>query len=895
MTEHSSITNMPKAYDPSNTEDRIYNLWESNGYFTPEIDKAKEPFVMIMPPPNVTGELHMGHALTFAIEDLIVRWHRMLGEPTLFLPGTDHAGIATQVVVERMLASEGTTRLALGREKFEARIWDWVEEYGQRITNQLKKLGTSCDWSRTRFTLDQGPRKAVRRAFVDLYKERLIYKGERITNWCTRCATALSDLEVKYKEIEGGLHEIRYPLTGDNDDYLVVATTRPETMLGDTAIAVSPNDNNLKHLIGRSVLLPFVDREIPIIGDDAVDPEFGTGALKVTPAHAIEDYDIGLRHGLDAPNVINTQGEMNELAGPFSGQTVERCRQEILERLDEKGLLQQSNPYTHTVGHCDRCDSVIEPMISKQWYVSMSQLAEPAIKAVKTGEINIIPNRFANVYFNWMENIRDWPVSRQLWWGHQIPVWYCSTCPDPIVDYTNPLNCPSCRKDELTRDPDVLDTWFSSGLWPHSTLGWPDDTEDLDYYYPGSVMETGHDILFFWVARMIMFGLHHMGKPPFHTVYLHGLVVDPEGSKMSKTKGNVQEPLELIDQYGADAVRFALTTGSAPGNNIRSTQQRLEASRNFVNKLWNASRFVLTLAEDAEIENWRDPSVNHVHDQWIISELETCIIQIDKYMKDYQFGEAPRVAHDFLWHNFCDWYIELAKIRIRTNDPISPLPVLLFILEKTLRLLHPFLPFVTEEIWMMIRKQFVSDANWPETLMFAKYPTEEMGVNRDTTFKEMICFFDCIKGIRNMRAELHIKPNVRISYSFQSKEFSQFLESQKQYFSGLAGLNPEPISPLNDTANELESIPVVTESAIVHLFPGEAFEKKKEIERLRKEHEEVVKHIGSLRGRLSNNGFRENAPAEIVNKEEVRLENSISRKNMLETILAGLKDGDIEG
>ncbi|MCH8826225.1 MAG: valine--tRNA ligase, partial [Chloroflexi bacterium] len=675
MTKTGSRREIPKAYDPQAVEQRIYQFWMDGGYFTPEIDKAKQPFTVIMPPPNVTGELHMGHALTTALEDMMVRWHRMQGEPTLFLPGSDHAGIATQVVVERMLAADGVSRHDLGREKFVERVWQWVDQYGNRIYEQLRRLGASCDWSRAAFTLNEGPSKAVRTTFVNLYKKGLIYRGERITNWCPHCRTALSDLEVKYREEDASLYHIRYKLE-DGSDALVVATTRPETLLGDTAVAVNPEDGRYKRFIGKNVVLPVLKRLIPVVGDEAVELEFGTGALKVTPGHDPTDFEIGQRHNLPIINIMELDGTMTAEAGPYQGQTMADARKNIVEELERDGLLVEVEPYHHSVGHCDRSDDVVEPIVTLQWYVSMASLAKPARDAVANGDTRIIPERFAKVYFNWMDNIRDWCISRQLWWGHRIPVWYCEDCDEIIVEYEDPEACPKCGSKGLRRDDDVLDTWFSSGLWTHSTLGWPDKTEDLDYFYPTSVLETGYDILFFWVARMMMMGMENMGKEPFHTVYLHGLILDPAGVKMSKTRGNVLDPLELIDMYGADALRFAVTIGTSPGNNQRLNEQKLEASRNFANKLWNASRFVMSYLEREKVaDDWHQPPRPiHRQDRWILSRLNRLAADVQRHMEEYNFGEAQRTVHDFMWHEYADWYIEMAKIRMR-NEPDGPSPL----------------------------------------------------------------------------------------------------------------------------------------------------------------------------------------------------------------------------
>ena len=700
MVQTATTSDMTKAYDPQSVEQRVYDSWVKGGYFTPVIDRSKKPYVVIMPPPNVTGELHMGHALTKALEDLMVRWHRMIGDPTLYLPGTDHAGIATQVVVERQLASDDKTRHDIGRDVFVDLVWEWVDQYGDRIYEQVKRLGASCDWTRRSFTLDEGPSKAVRTTFVNLYREGLIYRGERIVNWCPRCSTALSDLEVKHSDESAALYHLRYRLQ-DSDDHLTIATTRPETLLGDTAVAVNPNDDRYSHLVGRSAVLPVLGRVLPVIADETVDPEFGTGALKVTPGHDHNDFEIGRRHGLDTVNVMNLDGTMNENAGPYEGKDRLAVRTEIVEDLERDGLLEKVDPYSHAVGHCDRCDEVVEPIVSKQWYMRMAADCGASHRGRSERRDQDRPGALLQGLLQ-----LDGEHPRLV---HQPPA--LVGAPDPRLvlrrlrrDHGRPrltrTRARSAAPPSLTRDPDVLDTWFSSALWPHSTLGWPDDTEDLDYFYPGSDMETGHDILFFWVARMIMMGLKNTSEIPFDTVYLHGLIRDPEGVKMSKSKGNVMDPLELIDMYGADALRFALTSGNSPGNDMRLNEQKMEASRNFANKLWNASRFVIGNVDRAGgASGWQwPPAPEHVEDRWILSRLNRVAGQVQTHMEEYQFGEAQRVVHDFLWGEYCDWYLETAKIRIREGDE-TPLPVLAYVLERLLRLLHPFMPFITEEVW----------------------------------------------------------------------------------------------------------------------------------------------------------------------------------------------------
>tara|TARA_A100001037_G_scaffold66455_1_gene58702 strand:+ start:1987 stop:4635 length:2649 start_codon:yes stop_codon:yes gene_type:complete len=879
----STLISKEGPYNPSSVETRIYEFWNSSGFFTPTIDKSKDPFVMIMPPPNVTGELHMGHALTFAIEDMIVRWHRMKGEPTLFLPGTDHAGIATQVVVERLLASEGKNRHDLGRENFEKRIWEWVDQYGDRIYNQLRRLGTSCDWSRKSFTLDEGPQKAVRKTFVDLYKKDLIYRGERITSWCPRCSTALSDLEVKYKDIEGYIYEIYYPLEGSSDKVLI-ATTRPETMFGDSAVAVNPNDNRYENFVGKSIKLPLTERVIPIIADDAVEVEFGTGALKVTPAHDPVDFEIGIRHNLDTNIVFTLDGFMtSDIDSKFAGLDRLECRQKAIDSLSELNLMGDIKPFNHSVAHCDRCDEVIEPMITKQWYVAMETIAEPARKAVRSKDIEIIPKRFEKIYFDWMDNIRDWPVSRQLWWGHQLPVWYCNSCPKEIVEYNDPTTCPSCGSDQLSRDPDVLDTWFSSGLWPHSTLGWPDQTDELDYFYPGSVMETGYDILFFWVARMIMMGIENMGEVPFKTIYLHGLVLDPEGIKMSKTKGNVLDPLEIINEYGADALRFALTTGTAAGNNIRMSESRLESSRNFANKIWNASRFVLSLNSKCN-ETPSLPKASHIHDKWIISRLNIVAANVNKHMESYQFGEAQQELYDFFWNEYCDWFIELSKIRITKEGDSTPIPTLLYVLDRTLKLLHPFMPFVTEEIWTGL---FKSNPN--DSLMVQEYPECIDEACDSNAINSMNHIFEIVKGIRNAKAELNIKSSQYLKAIMVVDKNIESVRFNSVFITNLTNVEIDVYDSSFDFKLDT-NIPIITSSATTYLEIGNVIDTDSESNRLSDELKTLSNRIKSLESRLSNTKFTENAPKNVVEEEKDRLSDFRDRESKLNQLIAQLRN-----
>ena len=897
MTQRTSLSEIPRAYEPQSVEKRIYDFWMDGGYFTPEIDHDRDPFTVIMPPPNVTGELHMGHALTIALEDLMVRWHRMKGESTLYLPGSDHAGIATQVVVERMLAGEGVSRHDLGRDGFNESVWQWVDRYGSRIYEQTKRIGASCDWTRTAFTLDEGPSAAVRATFVNLYKKGLIYRGERITNWCPRCHTALSDLEVKYREEDGFLYQIRYDLE-DGSGALVVATTRPETLLGDTAVAVNPEDERYASYIGKSVILPILGRKLPVIGDEAVELGFGTGALKVTPGHDLTDFEIGQRNGLPTISVMNLDGTLNSSAGPYEGQSMERARKNIVAQLEEEGLLEKVEPYRHSIGHCDRCDIIVEPIVTKQWYVRMEPLAKPARDAVANGETRIIPERFAKVYFNWLDNIRDWCISRQLWWGHRIPVWYCDDCDEPIVELEDPTPCTHCPNGKLRQDEDVLDTWFSSALWTHSTLGWPRDTDDLDYFYPTSVMETGYDIIFFWVARMMMMGIENMGKPPFHTVYLHGLVLDPEGVKMSKTKGNVLDPLQLIDMYGADALRFALTIGNSPGNDQRLNEQKLESSRNFANKLWNAARFVMSNLEDAgsALDGWYSPALpSHRQDRWIMSRLNRVAAQVDRLMHDYQFGEAQRTIHDFFWHEYADWYIEMAKIRLRSDDDAdeSPLPYLAYVLDRTLRMLHPFMPFVTEEIWQSLKERVPADPDAPDALIIAEYPMVDAAYFDDDAEEDISLVMETVRSIRNLRAEFRIQQHQRIEAVLDLPQDGDVAAAEADAIKMLARVEPLKFGAATNGAAAAEStngesVSLVLSKGVVTIPLGGLVDLDKERERIRGEIADMERNRDRLNARLSDERFLSRAPAEVVERERDRLAGIEERKSRAEDVLARL-------
>ena len=917
-----ALGDIPKAYNASDVEGRIYRFWMEKGYFTPRIEPGKRPFVVIQPPPNVTGELHLGHALTAAIEDVLCRWHRMLGESTLWLPGKDHAGIATQVVVERQLAMEGTSRQELGREKFLERVWDWVAKYGNIIDDQHKRLGTSCDWSRLRFTLDPGPSRAVRSTFVDLYRKGLIYRGERIINWCPRCSTALSDLEVEHQQVEGRLYYIHYPLS-EGDGHITVATTRPETMLGDTGVAVHPEDIRYQALVGSSAVLPIIGRAVPIVADSAIDPEFGTGALKVTPGHDPTDFDIGQRHNLAVVTVIGPDGNMTPEAGPYSGQERFQCREGVATQLREEGLLERTEPYLHSVGHCQRCKAVVEPLVSTQWFMSVGRhdesgsIAGRAYEAVAEGRIRIVPERFTRVYLNWLENIRDWCISRQLWWGHRIPVWHCQDCQGQTVDVEDPTECAHCRSARLWQAPDVLDTWFSSALWPHSTLGWPDDTDDLGGFYPkpgynpasdgydSFVMETGYDILFFWVARMIMMGLENTGREPFHTVFLHGLIRDTQGVKMSKTRGNVLDPLQLIEQFGTDALRFALTTGTAPGNDIRLGESKLESSRNFANKLWNAARYVITSLEGADaasLDGWfdlpeyadrqLDQAVQSVNvsrqDRWVLHRLGVATGSVNRYLRQYELGEAQRVIYEFLWGDFCDWYIEMSKVRLRAGN-IAPLRILAHVLERTLRLLHPFMPFVTEEIWQKLLHRLPREGELPESIMVAPYPDSAAGYTDLKAEREMGVLILMIRAIRNVRAQLRIPSGQHLEVTVDANGMREVLEEEAPAIRALARVRPlRVLDGAGDRPPADEAMTLVVDPLVVMLPLRGVVDLLAERVRLAGELEECESGLTRVRGLLANPDFSSRAPEEVVEREQERFRSLEEREERLREVLAQL-------
>ena len=866
---HSEATmhhaDLPKAYEPRQVEDRTYQFWLDKGYFTPKIDHSKQPFTIIMPPPNVTGELHLGHALTATLEDIMIRWHRMKGDPSLWLPSTDHAGIATQVVVERQLAAEKKTRHDIGREEFEKRTWQWATKCRQRINDQHKKLGISCDWTRDTFTMDPGPIRAVATTFVNLYGKGLIYRGERIINWCPRCQTALSDLETLHEDTTGHLYHIRYPMVGQSG-YVIVATTRPETMFGDVAVAVHPEEKKYADLIGKTVAIPVINRPIPIIADEAVDRSFGTGALKITPAHDPVDFEIGKRHNLALVNIFEKDASLNKEAGPYEGFDRFDCRKDLLVRLEKDGLLIEVEPHTHAVGHCVRCGTVVEPWASQQWFVKAKPLAEPAIEAVKSGQVTIIPDQFQKVYLNWMDNIRDWCISRQLWWGHRIPAWYCDDCGEITVAVDRPGKCAHCSSARVQQDPDVLDTWFSSGLWPHSTLGWPNDTEDLRYFYPTTVMETGYDILFFWVARMIMMGLENTGRIPFRWVYLHGLIRDEKGTKMSKMKGNVINPLDSIDTYGADALRFSLVLGTSAGNDIPLSSGKMESGRNFANKLWNASRYVTRSLPEGTVDVAL-PQNLPVEDRWILSLLDQLAGRVNKLLEEFRFGEAEAEVYEFVWGEFCDWYIELAKIRLNQPGSPSPVPVLVRTLETSLRLLHPFMPFITEEIWQTLSSRLPHDAARPDSIMITSYPVST-GFADPQAEREVSLIIEIIRSIRNARAESKIDPAKRIEAHVHTRN-SSTIEPHRQAIETLARVQPLHIlGPRKESRNDGTQVLHVGEVDIVLPMTVDVDAEK---QRLEQEKESLQTRITGLQAHLSDRTFLSKAPPAVVEKERSKL------------------------
>ena len=862
---------LPKVYEPQEAEARIYEKWEKAGCFRGQRDPKKKPFTIVMPPPNVTGQLHMGHAMDCALQDILIRFKRMEGYAALWVPGIDHAGIATQIKVEEELRTkEGLTRYDLGREKFLERVWDWKQRFGDRIVKQQKKMGISCDWDRARFTMDEGCSKAVRETFCNLYEKGLIYKGSRIINWCPHCVTALSDAEVEYQDKPGHLWHMRYPLA-DGSGYLVVATTRPETMMGDTGVAVNPNDDRYKHLVGKKCILPLMDREIPIVADDYVEMDFGTGCVKMTPAHDPNDFEVGLRHNLETIRVLDDNGKVNENGGKYQGMDRYEARKAVVADLEALGLVEKIEDYSHNVGTCYRCHNDVEPIISAQWFVKMEPLAKEALRVVYDGETRFVPDRFAKTYTNWMENVHDWCISRQLWWGHQIPVWYCDDCGHMTVSRTDATECEKCRSKHIHRDPDVLDTWFSSALWPFSTLGWPDKTADLDYFYPTDVLVTGYDIIFFWVARMIFSACEQTKQPPFHTVFIHGLVRDDKGRKMSKSLGNGIDPLEIADKYGADALRFNLVTGNSPGNDMRFYTERCEAMRNFANKIWNASRF---LKMNLTIDHCALPEKLELEDKWILSRLNRCIPEVTENMDRYELGVAAQKIYDFIWDNYCDWYIEFTKARLQGEDPAAKeqaQQVLCYVLTQMLKLLHPFMPFITEEIWQALPRQagcevdFLMLDQWPKADPALDFPEEEKAID---------LIIEATRAVRTRRSEMNVPPSKKAQLTIATAEQEAFtlgipLLKRLAYASDVAVV---PVEQAGSTAEMAQKglVEVITHAARIFLPLAELVDMEKEKARVEKELKKNSAELDKLNAKLANPGFVNKAPAHVVEAERER-------------------------
>lgn len=864
---------LPKAYEPREVEGRIYKMWEQNGCFEGHRDPDKKPFTIVMPPPNVTGQLHMGHAMDCTLQDILIRFKRMEGYAALWVPGTDHAGIATQIKVEEALReSEGLSRYDLGREKFLDRVWEWKEKYGARIVEQQKKLGVSCDWSRARFTMDEGLSRAVRHVFVSLYNKGLIYKGSRIINWCPHCVTALSDAEVEYKDKPGNLWHIRYPIQGEPDRWVIVATTRPETMLGDTGVAVNPADERYRDLVGKTCILPLVGREIPIVADEYVDTQFGTGCVKMTPAHDPNDFEVGLRCHLDTIRVLDDNGKVVEGYGRYSGLDRYEARKAIVADLEEQGFLVKTEPHQHNVGTCYRCHSDVEPLISAQWFVKMEPLAKEALRVVNEGETRFVPERFSKTYTNWMENVRDWCISRQLWWGHRIPAWTCEDCGEITVSETDPTECAHCRSKRIHQEEDVLDTWFSSALWPFSTLGWPDENSgDFQYFYPNDVLVTGYDIIFFWVARMIFSGCEHTGKTPFHTVLIHGLVRDDKGRKMSKSLGNGIDPLEIAEQYGADALRFNLITGNSPGNDMRFYTERCEAMRNFANKIWNASRFVQM---NLTIDRAALPAALENEDKWILSKLNALIPDVTDNMDRYELGVAAQKVYDFIWDDYCDWYIEFTKARLQGSDPAAreqAQQVLCWVLTETLKLLHPFMPFLTEEIWQALPRQadaggegdFLMLQPWPRRRDELDFPEEEKAVD---------LIIDAVRAVRAKRAELNVPPSKKahLTVSTQADQvFTQGIPLLKR----LAYASDVTVVGAADAEEDAKGqVSVVTPAARIFMPLAELVDLEQEKKRVEKELGQRRNELAGLEARLGNPAFVSKAPESVVQGQRERAE-----------------------
>ena len=867
------------TYNPKSFEDRIYKEWEEKGYFKAQPNPDKVPFTVVIPPPNITGQLHMGHALNDSIQDSIVRFKRMQGYETLWLPGTDHASIATEVKIVDAMREEGLTKEDVGREGFLVRAWAWKEKYGGRIVEQLKKLGSSCDWSRLAFTMDDRCNKAVKEVFVNLYNKGLIYQGKRIINWCPVCKTALSDAEVDYTEEQSGLWHIKYQVKGE-DKYVVVATTRPETMLGDVAVAVNPKDERYKDILGKTLILPLANREIPLVADNYVELDFGTGAFKITPAHDPNDFEVGLRHNLPVIKTMNDDGTMNEEAGKYAGLDRFECRKQIIKDLEAQGLLEKTEAYAHNVGHCYRCSTIVEPIISKQWFVKMEPLAKPAIDVVKKKSIKFTPDRFTKIYYNWMENIRDWCISRQLWWGHRIPAYYCDECGETMVSKTDVKVCTKCGSKKIRQDEDVLDTWFSSALWPFSTLGYPDNTEDLKYFYPTDLLVTAYDIIFFWVARMIFSGLEHTAHIPFRDVLIHGLVRDAQGRKMSKSLGNGIDPLEIIDEYGADTLRYALLNGIAPGSDTRFSKDKIEGCRNYINKIWNASRFVLMNCEGKKIKDISEIKLS-LADKWIISKLNTTVRKVTVNMNKYEIGLACGELQDFFWNDFCDWYIELSKPYLYGTDEekkTGVLSVLIYVLKNTLKLLHPYIPFITEEIY-----QHIPGVN--ESIMVSEYPRYNSKLAYRKDAEDCKYVMDIITAIRQIRADSGCAPSKKIDL-FVVSEKKRLIDKSLVYIEKLANLNEVKFIASKDELTE-KTVSTVLDKTELYIPLGELVDFEKEIERLNGELHKVESEIARANGKLSNNGFLAKAPKSLVDQEREKLNKYI---DMRKKILSNIKE-----
>ena len=869
---------LAKTYDPKGLEDRIYQKWLDNKYFHAEVNRDKKPFTIVMPPPNVTGQLHMGHALDETMQDILIRFKRMQGYEALWQPGTDHAAIATEVKVIEKLKEQGIDKNEIGREAFLKHAWEWKEEYGGKIINQLKKLGASADWDRERFTMDEGCSEAVQEVFIKLYEKGYIYKGSRIINWCPVCQTSISDAEVEHEDQDGFFWHINYPIAGEEGRYVEIATTRPETLLGDTAVAVNPEDERYKDLVGKMLKLPLTDREIPVVADEYVDKEFGTGCVKITPAHDPNDFEVGKRHNLPEINIMNDDATINELGGKYAGMDRYEARKAMVRDLEEQGLLVKVVPHSHSVGTHDRCGTTVEPMIKPQWFVRMKEMGEAAIKTLEDGSLQFVPDRFDKIYMHWLENIRDWCISRQLWWGHRIPAYYCEKCGEVVVTRDMPEVCPKCGCEHLTQDEDTLDTWFSSALWPFSTLGWPKKTEEMDYFYPTDVLVTGYDIIFFWVIRMVFSGLEKTGRTPFHHVLIHGLVRDSQGRKMSKSLGNGIDPLEVIDKYGADALRLTLMTGNAPGNDMRFYWERVEASRNFANKVWNASRFIMMNLEKAEVPAEIDLNTLTGADKWILSKVNTLAEEVTENLDKYELGIAVQKVYDFIWEEFCDWYIEMVKPRLyndEDNTKAAALWTLKTVLGNALKLLHPYMPFITEEIFCTLHPE-------EESIMIASWPvkTEAWNFTEDERAVEIIK--EAVRSIRNVRTDMNVPPSkkAKVYVVSEEEEIRQVFENGKVFFAAL-GYASEVTIQADKTGIADDAVSAVTSKAVIYMPFAELVDIEKEIERLNKEAERLNKELARVNGMLSNERFLSKAPESKVAEEKAKLE---KYTNMMEQV-----------